>query len=118
MTIYIIEIQKSDGAFPTHRGYFLDLADAIEKTDSIIEYWQRQDYLDFENSQCFKLSGNYGRMIVNANGLFIKAQVLEFEDAMAIPDFSGVNPQDEIQSIKGTPDPVPNPPPRKRKGRV
>jgi hypothetical protein len=116
MTIYIIDTQKSDGSFPTHRGYYSEPADAIKAVDRMIEYWQQQ--WAREGSQCFGIGGNYGRMLVSTSGLFIRVQVLAFEDAMAPLDFSNVNPQDEIQAIKGTPDPMPESPPEKRKGRA
>jgi hypothetical protein len=114
MTIYIIDTQKSDGSFPTHRGYYPELADAIKAVDRTIEYWQQQ--WAREGSQCFGIGGNYGRMIVSASGLFVRVQVLAFQDATAPPDFSNVNPQDEIQAIKGTPDPMPESLPKKAQG--
>jgi hypothetical protein len=119
MTIYIIEIQKSDSSFPSHRGYYREPADAVKAVDNIIEYWQKQWARG--GSHCTGLSSphgikHYGRMLVSNSGLFVRVQVLEFVDAMASPDFSDVNPQDEIQSLKGTPDPVRTPSQGKRKG--
>jgi hypothetical protein len=94
--IWIIETRKSSSEV-NHRGYFTDESKASEAIDSTINYWTRQ----FKNPTVFDLDGNYGKMLVSDGGLFVRCQLLIFEDQAAMMDFSGSSTADEIRALKG-----------------